>query len=256
MFRTKEDFYSSHPVCSKNADVAGSVATKKTESEYFNLSELICAHQQFVCAYCFEHFRQFQRINFHIKDCKGGPPFPCEFCTITFNSKKELTFHKTSLHSNKKPFRCPYCTSSVGAWFKLNSSLQKHLIKQHERPQNESYQCDRCPKRFIKKVYLTHHKIRFHNITKPFLCQTCGESLFSKASLKAHMRIHVPPDKGLLLSTTDDCKESTYQCNQCEKAFKRKDKLNFHTAVHTGKRPFVCHLCPRYSNNSILTRFI
>ena len=96
------------------------------------------------------------------------------------------------MHSDEKPFMCLYCNDSTKASFKRNSSLQKHLITKHETDQNESFRCDKCPKRFIKKVYLTNHKTRFHNITKPFLCHNCGESFMGTSSLKVHMKNRSP----------------------------------------------------------------
>ena len=244
VYRTKEEFESSHSKCIiRNLKDSRFSESNFVPSQYFDISDLIQSHNRFICAYCLEEFRNFLRVNFHIKQCNGGPPFSCALCSKTFQVKKDLNSHKEIMHADDKPFKCPYCSNSAGASFKRNSSLQKHLIKKHETPQNESYKCDKCPKRFIKKVYLTHHKTRFHNTTKPFLCQNCGESLLSKSSLREHMKMHAPTLEKTPCPSKRE--QNMYPCHYCEKSFKRKDKLDFHISVHTGKKPFVCHLCSR-----------
>ena len=245
VYKTKEEFRSSHSYCCTNnlIDTKPSIA-KTFQSRYFDTPNLIHLHHRFICAYCLEQFKNFQRINFHLKKCKG-PPFPCSFCTKIFRLKKELICHKEKMHSDEKPFMCLYCNDSTKASFKRNSSLQKHLITKHETDQNESFRCDKCPKRFIKKVYLTNHKTRFHNITKPFLCHNCGESFMGTSSLKVHMKTYCPILTQTPSYSPSNKEKNTYSCQHCPKMFNRKDKLDFHTAIHTGNRPFVCNLCPR-----------
>ena len=242
VYRTKEEFESRHSKCYisnfKDTNPSDDIPSR---ASYFGILNLVKSHHRFICSYCLEEFRHFRRVNFHIKDCKGGPPFSCALCNRTFQTKKDLNNHKSSVHADEKPFTCSFCSGSSGASFKRNSSLQKHLIKKHEIPKNESYKCDKCPKRFIKKVYLTHHKTRFHNSTKPFLCHDCGVSLLNKSSLKEHLKTHALTFDNM----AENQEQNTFPCQYCEKSFKRKDKLEFHTSIHTGKRPFVCHLCPR-----------
>ena len=215
---------------------------ENTQSKYFEILRLIKSHHCFICGCCSETFRSFQRISFHIKKC-SGPPFKCSLCMDVFERSKDLGAHKKNTHKNEKPFICVYCNESKKASFKYNSSLQKHLITKHENNLSESFKCDKCPKRFIKQVYLTHHKTKFHNLTKPFLCQTCGESFMRNTTLKEHMKF---PCTELGKSAISNLKPNkTYPCHHCKKTFKRKDKLNFHTSVHTGEKQFACHICEK-----------
>lgn len=246
VYRTKEDFESSHSCCSID-DFKGkkTLNNTKLQTQYFGILELLRSHHRFICAYCQEEFRNFQRVNFHIEHCDGRPPFQCPFCTNVFQGKKDLNVHKETVHQNERPFRCPYCSGSTDTSFKRNSSLQKHLINKHESKQCASFKCDKCPKRFIKKVYLTNHKTKFHNITKPFLCQACGDSFMRNTTLNEHMKSHCGNLKQSISKPSTIQTKQLYPCPYCKKIFKRKDKLNFHTSIHTGERLFTCELCPK-----------
>ena len=177
-------------------------------------------HNRFICGLCDEDFRQFDRILHHLRECKGGP-FTCEMCNESFKSIKLLNSHKASVHKDDLAFWCKKCDKK----FKLNTSLQKHIINHHEKPKS-SFSCEKCGKRFVKKVYLTNHQTRFHNLSKPLLCEICGDRFLSSSSMKKHMDIH----KGV----------KNFTCTKCEKTFHRKDKLEFHMASHTGIRPHKC----------------
>ena len=67
-----------------------------------------------------------------------------------------------------------FCRAAgCGLSFRLNAALQKHLIQRHSsQPTGQPYGCDACDKKFIKKIYLTHHKLRYHHDTlqRDFVC--------------------------------------------------------------------------------------
>ena len=195
-------------------------ATNKTPYKDLALLE---QHNKFACNYCHEEFRIFHRIKIHLGKCRGGP-MACEVCGLEFQSRKVLNDHKVEKHPDDLPFRCHECPKM----FKLNTSLQKHLVNRHEKKVT-SFECEKCSKRFVKKLYLTNHQTRFHNIFKPFLCQFCGERFISSNSLSSHLQIHqnIKP----------------HICPDCGKMFRRKDKLEFHLATHSGLKPHSCSLC-------------
>ena len=188
--------------------------------------ELLEAHNRFTCGYCLEDLRQLKRIKFHLQDCTGGP-FNCELCESSFDLRKSLIEHKITTHQGQFPFRCPRCPDKK---FQLHNSLQKHIAQVHEKTEGTSgHKCDKCGKKFVKKVYLTNHQTRFHNLFKPYLCQDCGQRFTTNQGLARHMEIHK--------------NAKAFVCDTCGKSFRRKDKLQFHQAVHTGYRPHSCDVC-------------
>ena len=190
-------------------------ASKLEFSSHENCDVKICLpknlqnlHSKFSCGCCSENFKSFARIKFHLDQqiCKGK--FSCRYCQQIFCSNIKFSLHLSTAHDVVPKFQCKICNSN----FKLNTSLQKHLINKHENVSDSSYQCDQCPKKFVKKVYLTHHKTRFHNLQKQLLCSICGEMFLTPGSLQIHIKSHGEnPQK--------------YPCEICQKVFTKKEKV-------------------------------
>ncbi len=252
-FRGAEDF-SSHRCPSKRPGLS----SVRPFGEAWMLRE----HNRFRCGYCREEFRICARAAAHLARCPGGPPFTCELCRGEFDSRRTMDAHKESEHGGELPFRCRECPRR----FKLRNSLRKHLAAAHDgggggggiipvgkESGDAHFTCGRCGKKFLNRLYLTTHMTRFHNVTKPFLCQVCGDTFttgehhwlqlyctykrngltrfasplfLAASSLKCHLEIHGGTRR--------------FTCQTCGKSFRRKDKLAFHEAIHSGHRPYVC----------------
>ena len=57
-------------------------------------------------------------------------------------------------------------------------------------------------------------------------CQICGKVV---RELRVHMKVH--------------SEFKPFECDFCEKSFKRKGDLTEHHRIHTGEKPFKCELC-------------
>ncbi|XP_059475296.1 GDNF-inducible zinc finger protein 1-like isoform X1 [Neocloeon triangulifer] len=179
-----------------------------------------------ICGQCCEEYRSLERMICHLANCKPGP-YSCEICKNSFDNKRLLNYHKKKTHRDTLSFFCDQCN----ARYKNRPSLQKHLVKKHEKIV-DNFECDECPETFDKKILLTQHKERLHNLIKNYLCQVCGEGLSNPQSLKIHVARHVN-------------KEKKFCCEHCDARFTRKDKLVFHTRTHTGEKPFECQVCSK-----------
>jgi len=67
-----------------------------------------------------------------------------------------LQKHKLHVHSNSRPYHCPYC----GKMFNTNSDLKRHVrIHTVAKP----YSCRHCSECFAMSEQLTAHQLKSHS---------------------------------------------------------------------------------------------
>jgi len=67
-----------------------------------------------------------------------------------------LQRHNRHVHSNRRPYHCPYC----GKTFKINTGLKCHVyIHTGVKP----YSCRHCSERFTRLRQLETHLLKSHN---------------------------------------------------------------------------------------------
>lgn len=96
----------------------------------------------------------------------------------------------------EKPFACDQC----GMLFRQRDGLKRHVLIRHGEPEDNGHTCPYC-----KKV------------------------LFSKFTLKMHMKKHTGEDE-------------VFKCETCHKGFSSKASLENHFRQHTGEKPFFCEV--------------
>ncbi|XP_058818661.1 zinc finger protein 62 homolog [Topomyia yanbarensis] len=136
-----------------------------------------------------------------------------------------------------------------------NDSHKRTKIKQ------ELY-CPYCGESFRGRTALKQHKAKVHPDMKPnkgpFICEICGKSYATVASMVVHRGSHVEYQR----FKCDECpKAFTYRCYLenhkraehlherlicplCGKQFKYSQDLKVHTKQHEDDKPFKCDLCP------------
>ena len=103
--------------------------------------------------------------------------FQCTICDASFNQKKRLHTHLTTVHENTKqlktnlkkcvpegktPFKCEIC----GATFSQKGNVKAHITAVHER--EKPFKCTACNKQFSQKGNLKTHVAAIHERKKPF----------------------------------------------------------------------------------------
>uniref|UniRef100_A0A8C6XRY1 C2H2-type domain-containing protein n=1 Tax=Naja naja TaxID=35670 RepID=A0A8C6XRY1_NAJNA len=137
-----------------------------------------------------------------------------------------------------------------------------HRYKPDDSARTESstkrrHRCEECGKAFLQVCHLKKHHF-VHTDHKPFLCTECGKSYSSEENLRGHLRLHTGerpyrchfcgdafPQRPELLRHLISHTGEAHLCTVCGKALRDPHTLRAHERLHTGERPFRCHLCPK-----------
>jgi len=143
-------------------------------------------------------------------------------CNKSFSESSNLQLHKRRLHSNRRPYGCPYC----GKLFKTNTELKRHVrIHTGAKP----YSCRHCSQRFTQLSQLKTLPLKSHNEGTWLTCNICQKKFCVNGDLKKHLLPH-----GAIKS---------YVCSQCPKYFYAVHEMKRHQLVHSDYKQFCCGLC-------------
>ncbi|XP_030767327.1 zinc finger protein 37-like, partial [Sitophilus oryzae] len=132
----------------------------------------------------------------------------CDQCEKSFKSRKQLTGHRKSVHSEKR-YQCPKCPKN----YKINSQLNKHL-KLHD-PTNK-IQCDICLKEFSNKHCFDLHMKR-HNKQYVTKCEQCNTKFIAEYELRKHVAVK---------------HNKLFLCVECGSRYSTKNALDYHMLTH------------------------
>ena len=168
----------------------------------------------------------------------------CSVCLIKLDKKSSRVRHEKIIHGQEvQEFMCELCPKSFGT----KRSLDYHARKHQDEKMVEFFECELCDKQFSTTASLSRHKTTVHRDSpaKKLPCKwaECGQMYESIASLKRHMReqhfdIKFNTDFHEGFETPD-----SFECEKCNKKFKRADTLRRHFQnVHTEDN-FSCSEC-------------
>jgi len=173
------------------------------------------------CHVCDKAFSHSGTLNDHMT-LHTGDKFKCSLCNDSFLQQSSLYQHKRNVHSNRKPYHCPYC----GKLFKTNSELKCHVrIHTGAKP----YSCRHCSERFTWPYRLKAHLLKSHNEGTWLTCHICQKKFTHHGDLKIHVRRH----EGV----------KPYVCSECPKCFCTAGALKDHQLTHSDYKQFCCGLC-------------
>lgn len=199
----------------------------KTFSTKTNLVRHLLTHdgnKPYQCELCFQRFTQNGSLKQHMLLHSGEKPYVCAVCNRGFTQAKSLTFHMRR-HTGEKPFTCDQC----GQAFRQRDGLKRHIFMRHSESDAKGHTCPFCQKILFSKFTLKMHMKKHTGEDEIYKCDTCHKGFSSKASLENHLRQHTG--------------EKPFVCEECKKPFAQKGSLVAHMKMHLSVKPFECEIC-------------
>ncbi|XP_067634778.1 uncharacterized protein [Eurosta solidaginis] len=169
---------------------------------------------KFPCAYCSKLLHTNDALRVHLRLHYGEPAYTCDICRRTFNQKVHYRYHMDR-HNNVRNFKCAHCEKAF---------LSKHDLRVHTRTHtgDRPYECEICGKDFLILQHLKMH--RYSHTNKSIECSECKQKFISPSTLRLHQQSIHNSDR-------------RFQCEFCDKRFRRKHHLTSHYNVHTKTGP-------------------
>lgn len=203
--------------------------------------------KMFSCNICDQAFIHVNKFLKHIDKYKHID-INCSICDFKGESQLDLINHLECHRTPGKPYHCQFCSMK----FRSKRELTVHLPKHSD---TFGYICNICDKGFKWKQVLKVH-MSTHSETDTLLCSTCGFSTKHKSTMETHQNRHIGKDfactipgcsfktarkQNLKQHIKNHNNEQSYNCTECDKSFSQKKNLTRHQAFHEKSQvPLEC----------------
>lgn len=231
-------------------------ATHKLLNEH--MKRLHVSSKKIQCTHCDKQYAYRSAYNVHLRTHTGERPYACVECDRTFSTAAQRNTHLEKVHPDREHrvsvFDCVECGE------RFDSRLKRRLHAREMHPIELLFQCDICPKRFLREEQLTAHLVGHTSVQhQTFPCQRCDKTFNRKHNLHLHVeRVHLQmkpvecticsksffSNSELLIHMQRHMGAKPFMCNVCGEAFSSNNtRLHHKRLVHTGERPYQCDIC-------------
>ncbi|XP_039282182.1 zinc finger protein 808 isoform X5 [Nilaparvata lugens] len=250
----------------------------------------LAMRNDYFCSICSKYYARKCSLVDHKDKFHSVEATVCSLCSVKFENKHELLTHLKTEHTMEEAEKDPqylviknsYCCEICSKYYARKTSLLKHNEKYHRL---EKFNCSLCSGKFDNRHDLFIHLQTTHtpedaekdpvywSMKNSFCCEICSKYFARKVGLmkhneKFHGQPYVVRKRGV---GKDDEEEKllkvcevrlddgliVYKCSYCDKNIMTKRGFVRHVRIHTGDRPFTCHVCGKqYRSNTDLCRHL
>ncbi|CAG0891315.1 unnamed protein product [Cyprideis torosa] len=232
------------------------------KASLFQHKKLHSGERPHQCHQCEARFNQKQHLQRHLVSHDPEKGHRCDICGKTFIAGHVLKRHKMS-HTGEKRFQCTTCDKG----FIHSTNFQRHMaMHRGEKP----HQCDICGYRCTQKGDLKRHRGRHllrdgERTTRMEPHQLPSKKKLNNLDGSGNPEIKMKRPRGRpSKNTLKDVEENSendqgsgcrnerkklkstlgrLQCEICGKGFGTKQRLKYHSVIHTGEKPYECPVC-------------
>ncbi|XP_037051458.1 zinc finger protein 236-like [Bradysia coprophila] len=222
----------------------------------------------FSCSNCPKSFSLKSTLQNHNKNKHSDMKemHPCTVCWKAFSSKHAVITHSL-IHSNSRPFKCEYCTTTFRTRGHLKIHQQIHLREGRKLGVNPSEIKTKKEKAKLLPLINVMQEFGDPNVYEEFVDQSGFVEEMPDSTVFRVERSDTDTDNQMV--NTESLTNTIYQCSLCPEQFNDKDSYSAHAAshkenlrcpdchkvfrkpsllkrhmiVHYGRKEFTCKIC-------------